>query len=554
VQFLVGFLVLLSTSLWAARAKPADSAKLAELNSTMHKLVVTPITASTAHLSARERKALHTIIAAAKHLDPLYLRQVWSGNAELKSKLHADDSRRGKLNFALFKQNVGPWLRLEKDAPFIEGVPAHKPPTAGFYPQDMTREEFEAWAKTLSPADRAKAVGFFWVVTRNKDGKLQLVPYSETYKEFLEPAAKLLKQAAEETRNASLRSYLNLRAAAFSSDDYYASDMAWMDLQSPIEVTIGPYETYEDELFSYKAAFESFVTIRNDAETGKLEKFSGHLQELENNLPIDAKYRNPKLGALAPIRVVDQVFASGDARRGVMTAAFNLPNDDRVIKEKGSKRVMIKNVQESKFHKVLQPISHIVLEKKHATEVQFAPFFTHILMHELMHGLGPHSITVDGKESTPRAALKELHSAIEEAKADITGLWAMQYLMDKGVIDSSMQRSMYTTFLASAFRSVRFGINEAHGKGTALQFNYLMDEGGILANANGTFEIVPSKIKAAVTKLTGELLTLEAEGSYAKADAFLKKYAVIRPEMEKTLAKLGAIPVDIDPRYPMAGE
>lgn len=544
--FLKAFLVL-----WAFSAQAAD---IADLNSKLQRLTATPITASTAHLSPHERKALKSVIAAAKFLDPLYLRQVWDGNVALRSKLEADDSRRGKLIFSLFKQNVGPWMRLDKDAPFIEGVPA-KPPTAGFYPSDMTRAEFEGWVKTLSAADQARAGGFFTVIRRDANKQLQMVPYSEAYKEFLEPAAKLLKEAATQTRNDSLRKFLNARAEAFKSDNYYESDVAWMDLQSPLEITIGPYETYEDELFSYKAAYEAFVTIRNDAETSKLAKFSGYLQELENNLPLDPKYRNPKLGALAPIRVVDQVFASGDARRGVMTAAFNLPNDERVIKEKGSKRVMIKNVQEAKFHKVLEPISHVVLEKKHAKEVAFAPFFTHILMHELMHGIGPHSITLDGKESTPRAALKELHSAIEEAKADITGLWAMQYLMDKGVIDASMQASMYTTYLASAFRSVRFGINEAHGKGIALQFNYLMDEGAIQADEKtGKFEIVAAKIRPAVTKLTGELLTLEAEGSYAKADALLKKYAVIRPVMEKALNKLGAIPVDIDPRYPLAGE
>ncbi len=544
--FLKAFLVL-----WAFSAQAAD---IADLNSKLQRLTATPITASTAHLSPHERKALKSVIAAAKYLDPLYLRQVWDGNVALRSKLEADDSRRGKLIFSLFKQNVGPWMRLDKDAPFVEGVPP-KPPTAGFYPSDMARAEFEGWVKTLSAADQARAVGFFTVIRRDANKQLQMVPYSEAYKEFLEPAAKLLKEAATQTRNDSLRKFLNARAEAFKSDNYYESDVAWMDLQSPLEITIGPYETYEDELFSYKAAYEAFVTIRNDAETSKLAKFSGYLQELENNLPLDPKYRNPKLGALAPIRVVDQVFASGDARRGVMTAAFNLPNDERVIKEKGSKRVMIKNVQEAKFHKVLEPISHVVLEKKHAKEVAFAPFFTHILMHELMHGIGPHSITLDGKESTPRAALKELHSAIEEAKADITGLWAMQYLMDKGVIDASMQTSMYMTYLASAFRSVRFGINEAHGKGIALQFNYLMDEGAIQADEKtGKFEIVAAKIRPAVTKLTGELLTLEAEGSYAKADALLKKYAVIRPVMEKALNKLGAIPVDIDPRYPLAGE
>ena len=236
-----------------------------------------------------------------------------------------------------------------------------------------------------------------------------------------------------------------------------------MELDSPIDVTFGPYETYEDELFSYKAAFEAYVTLRDEAESAKLVKFSGYLQELENNLPIDPKYRNPKLGPASPIRVVNEVFASGEGNSGVQTAAFNLPNDERVVKEKGSKRVMLKNVQEAKFKKTLVPISQVVLSAADQKALAFESFFTHILTHELMHGLGPHNITVNGEQTTVRKQLKELSSAIEEAKADITGLWALQYLMDKGVIDKSMERSMYTTYLASAFRSVRFGITEAHG-------------------------------------------------------------------------------------------
>jgi hypothetical protein len=219
-----------------------------------------------------------------------------------------------------------------------------------------------------------------------------------------------------------------------------------MDLDAPLEITFGPYETYEDELFNYKACFESYVTIRDDQETKNLEKYSSQLQDIENHLPFADQYKNPKLGASAPIRVVDQVFSSGEGRRGVMTAAFNLPNDEKVIKEKGSKRVMLKNVQQAKFEKVLSPISKVVLSNQDLKAVAFEPFFTHILMHELMHGLGPHNIKVDGKETTVRFQLKELYSAIEEAKADIMGLWAMQYLMDKKVIDSKMQQSMYTTF------------------------------------------------------------------------------------------------------------
>ncbi len=326
-----------------------------------------------------------------------------------------------------------------------------------------------------------------------------------------------------------------------------------MDLDAPIEVTFGPYETYEDELFSYKAAFEAYVTLRDEGESAKLTKFGSYLQELENNLPMDARHRNPKLGAASPIRVVNEAFSSGEGNSGVQTAAFNLPNDERVVKEKGSKRVMLKNVQEAKFKKTLVPISRVVLNPAELSHLSFESFFTHILMHELMHGLGPHNITVDGQQTTVRKQLKDLSSAIEEAKADITGLWALQYLMDKGVIDKRLERSMYTTYLASSFRSVRFGITEAHGKGMALQFNYLTDEGGIkFDESNGRFSIDHSKIKDAVRKLSQEILTLQAEGSYVRAKALLDKYAVMRPAMKSAMDRLGNVPVDIEPIFPMA--
>jgi hypothetical protein len=326
-----------------------------------------------------------------------------------------------------------------------------------------------------------------------------------------------------------------------------------MELDSPIDVTIGPYETYEDELFSYKASFEAYVTLRDDVETAKLAKFGAHLQELEDNLPIDPKYRNPKLGAASPIRVVNEVFGSGEGNSGVQTAAFNLPNDERVIKEKGSKRVMLKNVQDAKFNKTLIPISRVVLNPAQRATLSFDAFFTHILCHELMHGLGPHNITVGSEQTTVRKQLKELYSSIEEAKADMTGLWALQFLIDKGVIERSLERSLYTTYLASMFRSVRFGITEAHGRGVALQFNYLTDEGAIkFDEASGTFSVEHSRIKDAVRKLTHDLLTVEAEGSYAKAKEMLDRYALIRPPMKQAFDKLTNVPVDIEPIFPLA--
>src|SRR6185295_19346025 len=541
-------MALLSTTLTGQKPNGGDP----DLARKIARFAPTTLTADASKLTPKDRQALDKIIAAAKLLDPLFLRQVWSGNDALEKKLQADKTAAGRERLHYFYINDGPWSRLDNKEPFIDGVPREKPLNASYYPDDMSKDEFNAWVQTLSDADKQKATGFFWLIRRGPDRKLTIVPYSEAYKEYLAPAAALLHEAASLTTNATLKNFLNKRADAFGSDDYYESDVAWMDLDSPIDVTFGPYETYEDELFSYKAAFESYVTLRDDAETAKLAKFSGHLQELENNLPIDPKYRNPKLGAASPIRVVNEVFASGEGNSGVQTAAFNLPNDERVVKEKGSKRVMLKNVQQAKFEKTLIPISRVVLTKAQQSALSFDSFFTHILAHELMHGLGPHNITVGGRETTVRQELKELSSAFEEAKADITGLWALQYLIDKGVLDKQMESSLYTTFLASAFRSVRFGITEAHGKGIAMQFNYLTDEGAFEVNeATGTFSVNQAKVKDAVRKLTHDILTVEAEGSYDGAKAMLDKYGVIRTEMQGALERLKGVPVDIEPSYPL---
>ena len=538
---------------FAAAQRGARAGELAELNAKVGRFAPTVITADTSRLSAGDRRALQKIIEAARLLDPLFLRQVWSGNAALKGRLEADRTPLGRARLHYFNINDGPWSQLDENIAFLPGVPHEKPATAAHYPDDMTKEEFESWVATLPEADKQKATGFFYAVRRDAAGKLKLVPYSEEYREYLVPAAALLRQAAGLTDNATLKDFLSKRAAAFLSDDYYESDVAWMDLNAPIEVTIGPYETYSDGLFGYKAAFEAYVTLRDEAESQKLARFGGLLQDLENNLPIEPRYRNPKLGVAAPIRVVNVVYSSGEGNSGVQTAAFNLPNDERVVHEKGSKRVMLKNVQEAKFQKTLVPISNVVLSPADRRNVSFDAFFTHVLAHELMHGLGPHTITVGGRETSVRKELKDLYSAVEEAKADITGLWAMQHLIDKGALPRTLERTLYTTFLASCFRSVRFGIKEAHGRGIALQFNYLTDEGAFKFDPRaGTFTVVPSRVKEAVRKLTHDLLTLEAEGSYDTAKAMLDKYAVVRPEMQGALERLKGVPVDIEPSYPLA--
>jgi hypothetical protein len=549
---LFGTMLLANTSAMQRRDTQREAGD-PELAGKIRRFSPTVLTANTARLSPGDRQALNKIIEAAKLLDPLFLRQVWSGNEALHEKLKADRSQVGRQRLHYFLINDGPWSRLDNNEPFIQGVPREKPPQANFYPDDITKDEFNSWLAGLPGSEKEKATGYFYTIRRDASGKLMSVPYSEEYREFLEPAAKLLREAAALTTNRTLKDFLSKRADAFASNDYYQSDVAWMDLKSPIDVTIGPYETYEDELFGYKAAFEAYVTLTDAAESAKLQKFSQHLQELENNLPLEARYRNPKLGASSPMRVVNEVFGSGEGNSGVQTAAFNLPNDERVVKEKGSARVMLKNVQDAKFNKVLIPITRVVLAPAQQRAVAFDSFFTHILMHELMHGLGPHNITVGGQSTTVRLQLKELYSSIEEAKADVTGLWALQYLIDKGVIAKQMQRTLYTTYLASMFRSVRFGLTESHARGVAMQFNYFTDEGAVkFDERTGKFSIDNKKIGEAVRKLTNELLTLEAEGSYEKAKAMLDKYSLIRPDMKGALDRLKGVPVDIEPIFPLA--
>ena len=506
------------------------------------------LTADISGLAPNERQALARLVEAARVFDALFLRQVWAGNETMLLSLLRDATDLGRARLRYFLLNKGPWSRLDDDEPFVPGAPA-KPPQANYYAAGATKEEVEAWLETLPPAERTRATGFFTTIRRGPDGRLVAVPYTLEYQSELELVALLLREAAALTSQPTLKAYLDSRAAALMSNDYYASDVAWMELDASIEPTIGPYEVYEDEWFNYKAAFEAFITIRDDEETNKLARFGAELQEIENNLPIDPKYRNPKLGALAPIRVVNTVFSSGDANRGVQTAAFNLPNDERVVAEKGSKRVMLKNNQDAKFRMVLQPISKVALGAADQGKVAFDAFFTHILMHELMHGLGPHNITVGGRATTVRQELKDTYSAIEEAKADISGLFALQYLVDHGKLDKAFDETMYNTYLPSMFRSIRFGVSEAHGRGVAIQLNYFLDHGGVTVASDGTFAVNPQRIRQNVIDLTRDIMTLQAVGDYAAATELIAKLGVVRPQVQAVLDRLKDVPVDIEPRF-----
>jgi hypothetical protein len=510
----------------------------------------TEIGADLSTLSDRDRRVLAKLVEASKIVDALFLRQVWAGNEAMLLDLIRDQSALGRERLHYFLINKGPWSRLDHNQIFVPGAPP-KPVAANFYPDGAAKAEIERWIQSLSEAERTRAAGFFTVI-RRAGNTFSLVPYSIEYQGELARAAAFLREAAQLAAEPTLKTFLTKRADAFLSNDYYESDVAWMELKGVVEPTIGPYEVYEDELFNYKAAFESYITVQDAAETAKLQKLAAELQDIENHLPIEPKYRNPKIGALAPIVVVNEIYAAGDGNRGVQTAAFNLPNDERVVREKGAKRVMLKNVQDAKFAKTLVPISKMVLGADDQKALSFDAFFTHIVVHELMHGLGPHSLTVNRRQTTVRQELKETYSALEEAKADISGLFAIQHMIDKGVMPKSLENSLYTTFLASAFRSIRFGVNEAHGRGIAIQLNTLLDQRGIVANADGTFKVDPDRIKEGISGLTRDIMTIQAEGDYAKAKALGERLGVVRPVVQKALDRLASIPVDIEPQFKTA--
>ena len=525
----------------------------AQLDGMARRFVPVDVKVDVSSLPENEKLALRRMIEAARLFDPLFMRQVSAIGPSTLLLLLNDASPLGQSRLRYFMINKGPWSALDENLPFIPGVDV-KPKGGNFYPSDATREEVQAWMESLPAKEREAAQGFFTTIRRLPSGALTAVPYSVEYQGELTEAARLLREAAAATTQPTLKSFLDQRARAFLSNDYYQSDIAWMELDASIEPTIGPYEVYEDEWFNFKAAFEAFILITDAQATGLLARFSRELQELEDHLPIEAKFRNPKLGGFSPIRVADVVFCSGDGNHGVQTAAYNLPNDERVVALKGSKRVMLKNFQQAKFDNVLVPISQRVLAADDQALVAFEPFFTHILMHELMHGLGPQTIRVGGRETTVRQELKELNGPLEEAKADISGLWALQYLADKGVVPKSQERAFYTTFLASTFRTLRFGFTDSHARGMALQVNTLLDQGAIAVQPDGTFRLNFARARKAVAALTRQIMTIQATGDYSGAKALLERMVVIRPEVKHLLDRLADVPVDIAPRFVTADE
>jgi len=547
-KFLLASAALAVFNLWSVASMAEDLPDSEQLASMAARFAPVEVKVDVSSLPAQEQAALTKLVEASRYIDALFMRQRFAGNDALLLQSLSDRSALGRARTDYFLLNKGPWSELDQDRAFLPGVGA-KPPGANYYPADATREQIDSWMQGLPEQQKADATGFFTTIRRDADGKFIAVPYSLEYQGELMEMARLLREAAALTQQPTLKAFLEKRAEAFVSNDYYASDVAWMELDASIEPTIGPYEVYEDEWFNFKAAFEAFITLTDTAETDKLKRFSSQLQDLEDHLPIDKKFRKEKLGGYSPIRVVNVVFAAGDANHGVQTAAFNLPNDERVVAEKGSKRVLLKNFQQAKFDKVLTPIADVALAPQDRSLLSFDAFFTHILMHELMHGLGPQTIEVGGRPSTVRQELKELNGPLEEAKADVSGLWALQYLMDKGFLDNKQERSMYVTFLASTFRTLRFGLNAAHAKGMALQVNHLLDAGAVRIDSQGRFSLDVPKTKKAVASLTRQIMTLQAHGDYEGVKRLMDRMSVIRPEVQRVLDRLGEVPVDIAPQF-----
>jgi hypothetical protein len=546
--------LLLAAALTAACAPPATPAPATPApkeETVQHKVdqfVPAKLTADVSRLPASERAALDKLIAASRLLEPIFDRQAWAQNPALRAELVKDTSPDGKAKLAYFDIMRGPWDRQDHNKPFATG--RARPLGAGFYPEDLTAEELRRY-EVAHPAEKAALEGLYTVVERKGD-KLVTVPYSQAYAEWLKPAAALLDQAAALTVDKTLKTFLTSRAKAFLSDDYYQSDKDWMDLDSLVEVTIGPYETYEDDLIGAKASFEAFVTVTDPVASQKLAKYKNLLPDMEQNLPIPDAVKT-KRGAESPIRVVDLVYASGDARRSVQTVAFNLPNDERVRAEKGAKKVMLRNVIATKFDLIMRPIAERVMAPAQMKHLSSDAFFNETLFHELSHSLGPAFTSKNGKQIEVRVALEASSSALEECKADVMGAHNILFMIKRGEFPATYREQLLFSYFAGLLRSTRFGVAEAHGKGAAVQINRFLEEGG--ASFDGArFTVDFAKLEAAISHLVHDICMIQHAGDKAAADAMLAKYGVVSEPMRKALDSLGGIPVDIRPIYPVAGE
>jgi len=531
--------------LTACQKKSAETAAPATSQGSMEmkvaKFVPVPLKWDPTLLPAGDKEALKLLVQAADVLDEIYALQT---HPQLLEWRQAQPEGPGKQFFLL---NGGPWDRLNSNAP-LPGFGA-RPPGGGLYPPDMTKEEFEK-AVAGRPEEREAFTGYFTVITR-EGGALKPVPYSQFFHDRLVRAADLLKQAAAATPNESLRAFLNSRAEAFLSNDYLQSDMDWMDIKgAALETTIGPYETYEDELFNYKAFFEVFLSIVDPAESAKLEFVQKELADLDKSLPYPKGFNGPPKGLESPIQVVNLVYNAGEGRPGIQTTAYNLPNDERAVAKKGSKKILLKNVIEAKYEAILMPIAKTLLAEEMLPFISADAFFNETLFHEVSHGLGPGIlIQKDGTQTTVRDQFKDLYPGFEEAKADVGGLHCIAFLAKKNLFPRQFKEQVAATFLAGMFRSLRFGTADAHAKGMMMQFNWLLEKGAINRTDSGLWETEPPKFYEAMEALLERFIALQAEGNYDAAKAFLQRYGNTPPHLESDLARLKDLPVDIAPQF-----
>ena len=551
-RILLVLLIISGIVLTHCKQHNKETAEMQKLKNMIAQFVPTEIGYDQSLLTERQKKVVENLYWASLQVDSIFLDQVYAKNKKILHKLEQSNNPLNNLRREYFEIMFGPFDRLNHDKPFIGNRP--KPKGANFYPADMRRKEFENWIKT-HPQDEAAFTSEVTVI-RRKGKNLAAIPYSEYYKEPLSKAAAYLRKAAEFADNPSLKNYLLLRAKAFETNDYFQSDLAWMDLKdNTIETIIGPYEVYEDELFNYKASFEAFITLRDPKESAKLAKFAKYLTAMEKHLPIPDQYKNFNRGSESPIVVVQEVFSAGDTKAGVQTLAFNLPNDERVREAKGCKKVLLKNLHEAKFNKLLRPIALRIMDHDQLEYVTFEAFFNHTLMHEISHGLGPGNIVVNGRKTSVKKELKETYSSIEECKADVLGMYNNVFMIQKGVYPKSFEKEIWATFLAGIFRSIRFGINEAHGAGNALIYNYLLQNGGYEYNPQTqTVRVNWGKIGPALTLLATKLLTIQATGNYDGAKKLLATYAKETESIKTLRQKLVDLPVDIRPVFQIEQE
>lgn len=491
------------------------------------------LTADLSFLSAKEKKIIPILIEVAKIMDDLYWEQAYGDKEKLYTLFDSEDTRK------FIDINYGPWERLNGDKPFLEGF-GKKPAGANFYPADMSKEEFEKFGHKDKKSQ-------YTILIRNKNNKnLEVLPYSVAYKDKLTKASELLKKAANLAEDEGLKKYLTLRAEALITDNYQPSDFAWMDMKnSNIDFVVGPIENYEDGLFGYKTAFESFVLVKDPDWSKKLAKFTALLPALQSGLPVDDAYKKEVPSIESDMNVYYALYYAGDCNSGSKTIAINLPNDEEVQLKKGSRRLQLKNSMQAKFESILVPISNLVIAPEQRKYVKFDAFFENVTFHEVAHGLGIKN-TVDGS-GTVRDALKELYAALEERKADILGLYLVTRLYEMGEISSGEVMDNYVTFLAGIFRSCRFGAASAHGKANMMQFEYFKQTGAFDRSEDGFYSINFDKMKSAVISSVQLILRIQGDGDYLTAKTILDKDGSIKPELQKDLDRINSagIPVDI---------